>query len=50
MCRCFRGRRILGAAMALAGVLLVFLGLPVELLLIALGTALTAAGLLLLKI
>jgi len=45
----FHGRRLLGAALALAGVLLVFLCLPVELLLIALGTALTAAGLLLLQ-
>ena len=43
------GRRLLGAALALSGVLLVFLCLPVELLLIALGTAMTAAGLLLLR-
>lgn len=44
-----RSRRLLGAVLALAGMLLVFLCLPVELLLIALGTALTAAGLLLLR-
>jgi len=50
MRRCFNGRRMLGTALVLAGVLMVFLCLPVELLLIALGTALTAAGLLLLRI
>jgi len=44
-----RGRRLLGAALALSGVLLVFLCLPVELLLIVLGIALTAAGLILLR-
>lgn len=49
MRRCIHGRRLLGAALALAGVLLVFLCLPLEFLLIALGAALTAAGLLLLK-
>ena len=49
MHRYFRGRWLLGAALALSGVLLVFLCLPVELLLIVLGTALTAAGLLLLR-
>ena len=45
----FHGRRLLGAALALAGVLLVFLCLPVELLILALGVALAAAGLLLLR-
>ena len=44
-----RGRRVLGAALALSGVLLVFLCLPVELLLLALGVVLTAAGLFLLR-
>ena len=45
----FHGRRFLGAVLALAGVLLVFLCLPVELLILALGVALAAAGLLLLR-
>ena len=49
MRRCVNGRRLLGMALALVGVLLVFLCLPVELLLIALGITLTAAGLLLLR-
>ena len=49
MRRCIHGRRLLGAALALAGVLLVFLCLPVELLILALGVALAAAGLLLLR-
>ena len=49
MRRCFQSRRLLGAALALAGVLLVFLCLPVELLLIVLGIVLTTAGLLLLR-
>jgi len=49
MRKMMHGRRLLGAALALSGVLLVFLCLPLELLLIALGVALTAAGLLLLR-
>ena len=40
---------MLGAALAIAGMLLVFLCLPVELMLIALGIALTVSGLLLLR-
>ena len=44
-----QGRRLLGAALALSGVLLVFVCMPVEVLLLALGVALTAAGLLLLR-
>ena len=42
-------RRLIGAALAITGMLLVFLCLPIELLLIALGTVLTSAGLLLLR-
>lgn len=49
MGRCrMQGRRLLGTLLALAGVLIVFLCLPVEFFLIALGVALTAVGLLLL--
>ena len=42
-------RRMLGVLLALAGVLIVFLCLPKQFLLIALGVALTALGLLLLR-
>ena len=43
------GRRLLGAALALAGVLLVFVCLPIQALLIVLGLTLAAAGLLILQ-
>ena len=49
MCRGRRPyRRLLGSAMVLLGVLLVFVCLPVQLFLIATGVALAAAGLVLL--
>ena len=41
-------RRLLGSALVLLGVLLVFICLPVQLFLIATGVALAAAGLVLL--
>ncbi|MBQ2833499.1 MAG: hypothetical protein IJN79_05640 [Clostridia bacterium] len=40
-----RGRRLLGAVMALTGVLIVFLCLPMEFFLIVLGTLLAGLGL-----
>ena len=49
MCRGRRSlRRLLGGAMVLLGVLLVFVCLPVQLFLIATGVALAPAGLVLL--
>ncbi len=43
------GKRLAGALLALAGILLVFLCLPMQFFLIVLGIALAAAGLLLLR-
>ena len=43
------GKRLAGAFLALAGILIVFLCLPMQFFLILLGVALAAAGLLLLK-
>lgn len=48
-CRCGGGRQLAGILLVLAGVLLVFLCLPMQFFLIALGVALAAAGLLLLR-
>lgn len=47
--RCSRGKQLVGTALVLAGVLLVFLCLPVRFFVIALGVTLTAIGLLLLR-
>ena len=46
---CGRFRQMAGVLLVLSGVLIVFLCLPMELFLIALGVALAAAGLLLLR-
>ena len=46
---CGRVRQMAGVLLVLSGVLIVFLCLPMELFLIALGVALAAAGLLLLR-
>lgn len=46
---CGGGKRLAGALLALAGILIVFLCLPMQFFLILLGVALAAAGLLLLK-
>ena len=48
-CCAGRGRRLAGILLVLAGVLLVFICLPARFFLIALGVALTLAGLLLLR-
>ena len=44
-----RGRQTAGILLVIAGVLIVFLCLPMEFFLIALGVAMAAAGLLLLQ-
>ena len=44
-----RGRQTAGIRLVIAGVLIVFLCLPMEFFLIALGVAMAAAGLLLLR-
>ncbi|MBR3796963.1 MAG: hypothetical protein IKK34_13190 [Clostridia bacterium] len=50
MRRCYEsGRKLVGTLLVLFGVLLVFLCLPVEFLLILLGVALAAVGLMLLR-
>ena len=46
---CGRFRQMAGVPLVLSGVLIVFLCLPMEFFLIALGVALAAAGLLLLR-
>lgn len=46
---CGRFRQMAGVLLVLSGVLIVFLCLPMECFLIALGVALAAAGLLLLR-
>ena len=46
---CGRFRQMAGGLLVLSGVLIVFLCLPMEFFLIALGVALAAAGLLLLR-
>ena len=46
---CGRFRQMAGALLVLSGVLIVFLCLPMEFFLFALGVALAAAGLLLLR-
>lgn len=46
---CGKGRRLAGMLLVIAGVLIVFLCLPMELFFIALGVVLAAAGLLLLQ-
>lgn len=43
------GRQMLGAALVLVGVLLIFLCMPLQVFVIALGVVLAAAGLLLLR-
>lgn len=49
MRRCgWHGRQCLGCVLALGGVMLVFVCLPVQLFLIALGVGMTAAGIVLL--
>lgn len=45
---CSRHRKVIGTLLALAGVLIVFLCLPMEFFLIVLGVTLAAVGLLLL--
>ena len=45
---CFRGRKQLGGLLALGGVLIIFVCLPVEFILIAVGVCMTAVGLALL--
>ena len=50
MRRCgYRGRQLLGSAMALCGILLVFVCLPMQFFLIVFGVVLAAAGFLLLR-
>lgn len=48
-CGCAKGRQLAGMLLVIAGVLIVFLCLPMQFFLIALGVVLTAAGLLLLR-
>ena len=41
---CFRGRKQLGGLLALGGVLIIFVCLPVQFILIAVGVCMTAVG------